>query len=174
MADPPPGDDGAGADPPGEPSGARTTECDRTSRSRYPYVVAGACYLALAVLLWAHVWTGHPSTVTTCGCGDTSPTIWFTFWPAKAPVKVRRYKPAELGVVLATPEISDVTVTLPEPMLLRDCRAVWMAEAEGIFQRHRSGGKVGVRRRSDRLGRNTKILFDGFFCAIPSGFVEHT
>lgn len=84
MADPPPGDDGAGADPPGEPSGARTTERDRTSRSRYPYVVAGACYLALAVLLWAHVWTGHPTAVTTCGCGDTSPTIWFTFWPAHA------------------------------------------------------------------------------------------
>ena len=50
----------------------------------YPYLVAGALYLALSVIIWAHVWTGHPSAVTTCGCGDSSPTIWFTFWPAYA------------------------------------------------------------------------------------------
>jgi hypothetical protein len=53
-------------------------------RRRYPYLVAGALYLALSVLVWGHVWTGHPSAVTTCGCGDASPTIWFTFWPAYA------------------------------------------------------------------------------------------
>ena len=53
-------------------------------RPRYPYLVAGALYLALSVLLWAHVWTAYPTAVTICGCGDTSPTIWFTFWPAYA------------------------------------------------------------------------------------------
>jgi len=57
---------------------------ERPHRSRYPYLVAGALYLALSVLVWAHVWTGHPSAVATCGCGDTSPTIWFTFWPPYA------------------------------------------------------------------------------------------
>ena len=40
------------------------------ARPLYPYVVATGLYLALSVLLWGHVWTGHPSAVTTCGCGD--------------------------------------------------------------------------------------------------------
>ena len=30
------------------------------------------------------MWSGHPSSVTTCGCGDTSATIWYTAWPAYA------------------------------------------------------------------------------------------
>ena len=46
--------------------------------------MAGGLYLALAVLIWAHVWTGHPSAVATCGCGDTSATLWFSFWPSYA------------------------------------------------------------------------------------------
>ncbi len=59
-----------------------TTDRSATSRPRYPYLVAGLLYLALSVLLWAHVWTGHPSSVATCGCGDPASTIWFTFWPS--------------------------------------------------------------------------------------------
>ena len=49
-----------------------------------PYLIAGSAYLLLSVFMWIHVWTGHPSSVTTCGCGDTSPTIWYMAWPAYA------------------------------------------------------------------------------------------
>ena len=49
-----------------------------------PYLIAGGTYLLLSVLMWIHVWSGHPSSVTTCGCGDTSATIWYTAWPAYA------------------------------------------------------------------------------------------
>jgi hypothetical protein len=41
-------------------------------------------YLGLAVALWWGVWTGHPSTSATCGCGDTSILTWFMEWPAYA------------------------------------------------------------------------------------------
>ena len=51
-----------------------------------PYLIAGSAYLLLSVIMWIHVWTGHPSSVTTCGCGDTSPTIWYMAWPAYAMV----------------------------------------------------------------------------------------
>ena len=49
-----------------------------------PYLIAGGVYLFLSLFLWLHVWTGHPSSVTTCGCGDTSATIWYMQWPAFA------------------------------------------------------------------------------------------
>ena len=48
------------------------------------YLIAGSAYLLLSLFMWIHVWTGHPSSVTACGCGDTSPTIWYTAWPAYA------------------------------------------------------------------------------------------
>ena len=41
-------------------------------------------YLALAVVVWWGVWSGHPSTTATCGCGDTSLLTWFMAWPAYA------------------------------------------------------------------------------------------
>ncbi len=47
-------------------------------------VISGAVYLALAVLLWWHVWSSHPTSVTTCGCGDSSLFTWFLAWPAYA------------------------------------------------------------------------------------------
>jgi hypothetical protein len=37
-----------------------------------------------AVLLWWHVWTGHPSTTLTCACGDPAQQVWFMAWPAWA------------------------------------------------------------------------------------------
>jgi len=43
-----------------------------------------AGYLALSVLVWWGVWSTHPTTVTTCGCGDTSLFLWFLEWPAYA------------------------------------------------------------------------------------------
>ena len=48
------------------------------------YVLATAGYLALSALVWWNVWSGHPTSTTTCGCGDTSLFTWFIAWPAHA------------------------------------------------------------------------------------------
>jgi hypothetical protein len=45
---------------------------------------AGGAYLALGVALWWGVWSSHPTTVTTCGCGDAARFLWFFRWPAFA------------------------------------------------------------------------------------------
>jgi hypothetical protein len=37
-----------------------------------------------AVVLWWHVWTGHPSSTLTCPCGDPAQEVWFMAWPAWA------------------------------------------------------------------------------------------
>ena len=46
--------------------------------------MALAGYLILAVVLWWHVWSSHPTSVTTCGCEDPSLFVWFLEWPAYA------------------------------------------------------------------------------------------
>ena len=51
---------------------------------RRALLVAGPVYLALAVALWWHTWSTHPSTVTTCGCGDAARFLWYFRWPAFA------------------------------------------------------------------------------------------
>jgi hypothetical protein len=57
---------------------------NRKTRPLRALLLAGAGYLALAVVLWWHVWTGHPTSTTTCGCGDSSLFTWFIEWPAYA------------------------------------------------------------------------------------------
>jgi hypothetical protein len=47
-------------------------------------VLAGVGYLALAVGLWWNVWSSHPTSTTTCGCGDAARFLWFFEWPAYA------------------------------------------------------------------------------------------
>jgi hypothetical protein len=47
-------------------------------------LVAGMAYLALAVLVWWEVWSKHPTTTITCGCGDGPLFVWFLNWPAYA------------------------------------------------------------------------------------------
>jgi hypothetical protein len=37
-----------------------------------------------AIVLWWHVWTGHPSSTLTCPCGDPAQEVWFMAWPAWA------------------------------------------------------------------------------------------
>lgn len=37
-----------------------------------------------AVVLWWHVWTGHPTNTLTCPCGDPAQFTWFLAWPAWA------------------------------------------------------------------------------------------
>jgi len=73
-----PVDDRDGPDGPDAPVGT-------TRRHRWGSLVAGAAaYLGLAVALWWNVWSGHPTSTTTCGCGDSSLFTWFLEWPAYA------------------------------------------------------------------------------------------
>jgi dolichyl-phosphate beta-glucosyltransferase len=37
-----------------------------------------------AVVLWWHVWSGHPANALTCACGDPAQEVWFVAWPAWA------------------------------------------------------------------------------------------
>jgi branched-subunit amino acid transport protein len=56
-------------------------------RLRSGWAVHGAAsvaYLLLAVFLWWGVWSTHPTSTATCGCGDTSILTWFMAWPAYA------------------------------------------------------------------------------------------
>ncbi len=48
------------------------------------HVVALACFTVPAIVLWWHVWSGHPSSALTCGCGDPAQEVWFMAWPAWA------------------------------------------------------------------------------------------
>jgi hypothetical protein len=47
-------------------------------------VTGAGAYLVLSVALWWNVWSTHPTSTTTCGCGDTSLFTWFLEWPAFA------------------------------------------------------------------------------------------
>ncbi len=53
-------------------------------RSARALTVALAGYLAVAVVVWWHVWSSHPTSVTTCPCDDPSLFVWFLEWPAYA------------------------------------------------------------------------------------------
>jgi hypothetical protein len=41
-------------------------------------------FAAPAVVLWWHVWSGHPANTMTCSCGDPAQQVWFMAWPAWA------------------------------------------------------------------------------------------
>jgi dolichyl-phosphate beta-glucosyltransferase len=43
-----------------------------------------ALFALPAIVLWWHVWTGHPSSTLTCACGDPAQAVWFMAWPAWA------------------------------------------------------------------------------------------
>jgi len=45
---------------------------------------AAAGYLVLALVVWWGVWSTHPTSTTTCGCGDSALFLWFFAWPAHA------------------------------------------------------------------------------------------
>ncbi|MGH9097652.1 MAG: hypothetical protein ACRDWB_09520, partial [Acidimicrobiales bacterium] len=47
-------------------------------------LAAGGSYLAVSVIVWWNVWFTHPTSTTTCGCGDSSLITWFLAWPAHA------------------------------------------------------------------------------------------
>jgi hypothetical protein len=46
-------------------------------------VLALAAYLVLGVALWWNAWS-HPTSTTTCACGDSALFLWFLEWPAYA------------------------------------------------------------------------------------------
>ena len=81
----------SGAPGPSQPVGTTDspdpTPTRVTPRRPHPWrslAVAGAGYLVVSVVVWWNVWSGHPTSTTTCGCGDTSLFTWFIEWPAYA------------------------------------------------------------------------------------------
>lgn len=68
-------------DPPAPPVRNRSVRVLRTFGF---HLVAIAGFTVPAVVLWWHVWTGHPASSLTCGCGDPGQQVWFTEWPAWA------------------------------------------------------------------------------------------
>ncbi len=73
---------------PSSPSPARAHagrgRLGRTLRTAGFHLGALALFAIPAVALWWHVWSGHPSSTLTCGCGDPAQQVWFTAWPAWA------------------------------------------------------------------------------------------
>jgi hypothetical protein len=47
-------------------------------------LIAGGIYLVVSLVIWWNVWSSHPTTTTTCGCGDNSIITWFLAWPVYA------------------------------------------------------------------------------------------
>jgi hypothetical protein len=47
-------------------------------------LIAAGGYLLLSIFVWWNIWSKHPTSVTTCGCGDSSLFTWFLAWPAYA------------------------------------------------------------------------------------------
>ena len=66
--------------PPPQTDGPRS----RALRAIGFHAVAIAGFTVPAIALWWHVWSGHPSSTLTCGCGDPAQQVWFTAWPAWA------------------------------------------------------------------------------------------
>lgn len=53
-------------------------------RSTRESAAAFLFYLALAVVVWWHVWSHHPTSTSACACGDAGLVTWFVAWPAYA------------------------------------------------------------------------------------------
>ncbi len=79
ATDPVPAGDGAAA-----PVHPPRRHAAATGRSWPGVGAAAGAYLVLSVALWRGVWTSHPTSTTTCGCGDSSLFTWFLAWPAYA------------------------------------------------------------------------------------------
>ncbi|HXY26879.1 MAG TPA: hypothetical protein VEH82_01190, partial [Acidimicrobiales bacterium] len=56
----------------------------RSARWVGHHLLVLAAFTVPAVVLWWHVWSGHPASTLTCGCGDPAQQVWFTAWPAWA------------------------------------------------------------------------------------------
>ena len=62
-----------------QPDGRRLPPSPRTPISLH--LLAVGTYLAVALVLWAHVWFGgSPAHAITCNCGDTVQQVWWFEW----------------------------------------------------------------------------------------------
>src|SRR5664280_58565 len=46
--------------------------------------LAAGAYLLLSAVVWWNVWSSHPTSTATCGCGDSAGAIWVMEWPMYA------------------------------------------------------------------------------------------
>ncbi|MGH9079116.1 MAG: hypothetical protein ACRDYE_03355, partial [Acidimicrobiales bacterium] len=99
---------------------AATAGRARTGARRRALGISAAAYLLLAVLLWWHVWSSHPTSVTTCGCGDSSLFTWFLAWPAYAMAhgldplySTALFHPAGVNLLANTAEVGMGVVLAP-------------------------------------------------------------
>ena len=81
--DPPDGDDPPEAAAP-EPPPPPRSRAERVARVVGFHALAIVLFALPAVVLWWHVWTGHPASTLTCACGDPAQEVWFIAWPAWA------------------------------------------------------------------------------------------
>jgi hypothetical protein len=81
--DPPDGHDPPGAAAPDPPPRPRS-RAERAARAVGFHALAMVLFAVPAVVLWWHVWTGHPASTLTCACGDPAQEVWFMAWPAWA------------------------------------------------------------------------------------------
>ena len=70
--------------PPPVPTSGTPGPGARRSPRMVPPATAGVGYLLVSLFVWWHVWSSHPTSTTTCGCGDSSLFTWFLAWPAHA------------------------------------------------------------------------------------------
>ena len=59
----------------------RTSSVLRRSVGHLVWILA---FTLPSLVLWWHVWTGHPTSTLTCACGDPAQEVWFIAWPAWA------------------------------------------------------------------------------------------
>ena len=79
-----PEDSDDGPDELDQPPTGRRSRTRRAVRALGFHIAAIALFTIPAVALWWHVWSGHPSSTLTCGCGDPAQEVWFMAWPAWA------------------------------------------------------------------------------------------
>jgi len=81
---------------------------------------AAGIYLFISLIVWSNVWKGHPTSTTTCGCGDISLVTWFLEWPAYAlshglnPLySTAMFHPAGVNLLANTSEVAIGVVLAP-------------------------------------------------------------
>lgn len=65
------------------PASSPVDEPSFSTAHRHAVAIGGLLYLVVSVVVWWNVWA-HPSSTTTCACGDPGLFMWFLAWPAHA------------------------------------------------------------------------------------------
>jgi hypothetical protein len=76
----------AGARAPRHAKGSSPSRGSSSGRARSLEITGAAFagYLVLSIVMWWGAWSTHPTSVTSCSCGDASLFLWFLEWPAYA------------------------------------------------------------------------------------------